>query len=119
MKEISINKVNDELIVDVKLTARSLASDPMINITTTNIISHLKEENIAFTKVKKETKLNNYSQNSILEGQWIFKLPVKKPKKVAKPKTTTTRSRSATTKVATTEEARQLLGTENMERVPT
>jgi|ETNvirenome_2_30_1030614.scaffolds.fasta_scaffold11379_3 hypothetical protein len=118
MKDIKVVKTKDEVIVDVKLSSRGSASDPMISVSTADIISHLEKENISFHKIKKQTRLNNYSQNSVLEGQWVFKLSVEKPKKVTKAKTTTTRRRSAVTKTTQPKETHKLLRTEDLERVP-
>tara|TARA_B100000035_G_C21028672_1_gene567340 strand:+ start:2737 stop:3144 length:408 start_codon:yes stop_codon:yes gene_type:complete len=135
---MKITKNKDQIIVDVKVKSRKLATDPYEVIDLGDVLTFLKSEGIDVSKdyiCEKQIVVGNHAENLPLAGQFVFckkkdlTLPVKndtveevkeevvpspEPKVVStKPATTSRRRRR--TRGARTKEENKLLGTKTME----
>ena len=85
MKKVTLNKDENEVMLSLTLTKRTLARDPKMTITTMMAKRMLENDNFKLDKCVIHDKIDNYSTNSKHEGCWVFSL-LKEPKPVVEAK---------------------------------
>ena len=73
-KEITFNEEKTEATVVLELTARKMARDPKMTVTTRMVKTMIENDNLTVDKCILCDTINNHNEYSKHSGKWIFSL---------------------------------------------
>ena len=88
-KSVKTNKKEKTVSITVTIPERRLATDPVTQIRTRDVVKMLKEEGVSFDdKCIEECTVTNEKKTSAHSGTWVFPLIIKEEKSKPPKKTT-------------------------------
>ena len=76
-KQITFNEEKTEATVMLELTARKMARDPKMTVTTKMVKTMIENDNLTVDKCILCDTINNHNEYSKHSGKWIFSLSSK------------------------------------------